>query len=685
MKRFFRDFARLIGRYRRGLFITLVALFGMWCLALVASYQLTTQTQLCDSCHYEEPFMESWLTSSHSDVDCHECHKPTTFGGKLNRGYDAIRATVRYWNGTHEKIPRAEIDDSNCLASGCHDQRLSDGSSDWIKNIQFNHDHHVGLEARGIKLHCSSCHSQIVQGSHMEVTGETCFLCHFKNLPRGEALAGCNCHSVPDDPVQHEGLEFRHSQYVTMNVGCADCHVDVVEGNGNVPKSVCRTCHTVRLDTYDDVEFTHRKHVDEHHVDCASCHEPVQHHDVNFARSLETTCSACHGGTHNPQRDVFMGIGAKGLEPFPSVMFKAQVGCDGCHREDPITTARSEPARAIQGSCVACHGLGFDDMLDEWGEMLERFFAQLDPLYQRADLSLAAAGDGAPDSAREGIEQARYNLDFLREGHGQHNMVYAKLIFLKVQEDLNAAIAALDSGWQVETPLPFYEDDLRGNCTQTCHINMREMQQVTYQDMTLTHFDHVYKHEMECTYCHDNSKVHGEVRTQRENCLTCHHTQETRDCTDCHGPQQKMIAGRVGFGIDETPAMMVDLECEDCHVDLHGENNRTATLTTCVDCHEEGYDEFVTEWQDDTQERVGELELSLAEFLQLMTTARPRGIPSADIAIAEHAKNEALQNLEVVRNDRSGGAHNPEAAEALLDVAAERIARARELVDDPAP
>ena len=42
---------------------------------------------------------------------------------------------------------------------------------------------------RGIKLRCTSCHSQIVQGQHMAVTATTCFLCHFKNQHFNEGLA----------------------------------------------------------------------------------------------------------------------------------------------------------------------------------------------------------------------------------------------------------------------------------------------------------------------------------------------------------------------------------------------------------------------------------------------------------------------------------------------------------------
>ncbi len=683
MSRFFRDIARLIGRYRRGLFATLMVMFGIACLLLLTSYNLSTRSDFCGKCHYEDPYVKSWQESSHSDVECHTCHMPGNFGEKLNRSAKAIGTAWRYLQGYHMKVPRAEIDDSICLQAGCHDARLIEGPVEFEKGILFDHAGHMGEDIRGIHLHCTSCHSQIVQGSHMEVTRDVCFLCHFKNLPRGEAVAGCNCHGAPEEIVIHDGFEFKHAQYLTLGVNCEECHISVADGEGNVPPEKCVSCHNARLEAYDDDVFMHRKHVEEHDINCQDCHEKIEHRDVKLVRSLETTCTGCHTGSHNPQRDLFMGIGAKGVEPYPSIMFKAQVGCDGCHQGASQNGSTGEKVATVAGeSCVMCHGQGFDRMLTDWKETVDDYMVRIAPLERAAEAAWRSASSARRSAAEEEHSRALFNLNFLRVGHGEHNLVYTKLILLSIQDDLNAVLEVLEPGRGTVTPLAFREDDLRGNCTKSCHANLRKSKSVEFEGMQLTHMDHVYKHNMECTYCHDNTESHGAVKLVRENCLGCHHTQENVDCEQCHASQTKMIAGAGGFHLEETPALMSDLSCDECHVDLHGDNNRAATLEACIDCHEEGYDEMVDEWQEMTTDQVNEVRAALKEIRPLLVSARARGISADSIREAEMLVTRSQSALDAVLLDKSGGVHNTDFAGMLLDSASGGVEEARQLLLD---
>lgn len=681
MSRFFRDLFRFLGRYRRGLFVTALAGFGFWCLLLLTSYQLSTRSEFCGSCHYEEPFIQSWKESSHSDVECHTCHLPGSFGAKLDRSAKAIGTAWRYIWGYHMKIPRAEIDDGTCLQAGCHETRWIEGPVEFEKGILFDHAGHMGENIRGIHLHCTSCHSQIVQGSHMEVTRDVCFLCHFKNLPQGEAVAGCNCHDAPEEQVIHEGFEFKHAQYLSLGVVCEECHVSVAEGEGNVPTKMCVSCHNARLEAYSDNEFMHRKHVEEHDINCSDCHEAIDHRDVKLVRSLETSCTSCHTGSHNPQRDIFMGIGAKGVEPYPSIMFKAQVGCDGCHLgSSPDGVMGGKVATAAGESCVMCHGRGFDKMLDDWSEMVDEYMTLIAPLERGATRAWRDASAVRQSAVEEAYTRAVYNLDFLRTGHGEHNLVYTKLILLAVQDDLKVVLDSLQPGGGARAALQFREDDLRGNCTKSCHANLRKTKYVSFEGMQMTHNDHVYKHNMECTYCHDNTSTHGEVKLARENCLGCHHTQENVMCERCHASQQRMISGLAGLGIEETPGVMAELSCDDCHVDLHGGNNRAATLETCVECHEEDYDEIVAEWQEMIGEQIEEVRAGLLKIRPLLISAKSRDIPDDSIRKAEKLINRSRSGLEAVLLDKSVGVHNSDFAELLLDSAAEGLKGAKGLL-----
>ena len=66
-------------------------------------------------------------------------------------------------------------------------ERLLEGEIQFGR-IRFDHRNHLFGERRGMKLRCTSCHSQIVQGNHLAVTPSTCFLCHFKDRPAGAPI-----------------------------------------------------------------------------------------------------------------------------------------------------------------------------------------------------------------------------------------------------------------------------------------------------------------------------------------------------------------------------------------------------------------------------------------------------------------------------------------------------------------
>ncbi|MEN3039698.1 MAG: NapC/NirT family cytochrome c, partial [Candidatus Kryptonium sp.] len=48
---------------------------------LAFSVEFTSRPSFCPTCHYMEPFYESWKASSHRDVTCVKCHFPPGFAG----------------------------------------------------------------------------------------------------------------------------------------------------------------------------------------------------------------------------------------------------------------------------------------------------------------------------------------------------------------------------------------------------------------------------------------------------------------------------------------------------------------------------------------------------------------------------------------------------------------------------
>lgn len=237
----------------------------------------------CKACHFMVPFYDKWKTSTHNDVPCLKCHdyKP------LN----AVAGQMRFLVGTYNPRPLTRVPDKNCLQGGCHDRRLIESKATITKwGITIDHKTHFEGTWWGIKLHCRSCHSDIVQGEHVVVNEYTCFLCHFKGITEGQALSGCStCHSAPKEDIVFQGKPFSHQKALDAGLTCDKCHVKVIEGTGDVPKDKCFFCHVERTEMYDDVEFVHEKHVTEKQLDCLLCHPRIKHGNIEMASEIPGT------------------------------------------------------------------------------------------------------------------------------------------------------------------------------------------------------------------------------------------------------------------------------------------------------------------------------------------------------------------------------------------------------------
>src|SRR3989337_233241 len=163
-----------------------VAGAGLW--------ELSSSPVLCNSCHIMKPYVEAWRTSKHNNVPCVQCHYPPGLRDTIWVKYQALSQVVKWATQTYSSKPFAEIEDGSCLRSGCHSDRLLTGKVTYKRRILFDHKPHLEGVRRGRQLRCTSCHSQIVVRTHIEVTDTTCFLCHFKGMKTRSELtpiAGC--------------------------------------------------------------------------------------------------------------------------------------------------------------------------------------------------------------------------------------------------------------------------------------------------------------------------------------------------------------------------------------------------------------------------------------------------------------------------------------------------------------
>jgi nitrate/TMAO reductase-like tetraheme cytochrome c subunit len=451
--------------------VLLIGVLGLAGSGAFAEYSM--QPDFCRSCHLMEPYYKAWHTSTHNKVPCTDCHFEPGLENTLKGKWEASSQAAKYITGTYGSKPHAQIHDSSCMRSGCHEKRLLEGKVNWtVKGvsggdvtIRFDHAPHLGQLRLGKQLRCVSCHSQIVQGEHLVVTLDTCFLCHMKNREHGrkeETLGGCRaCHDAPKEKIRLATGMFNHGDYLDRGVTCDNCHSDVIRGNGTVPRQMCWNCHNqpAQVAKYNEPGLLHEEHVNKHKVECSACHTQIEHFlnagakltDVKAGAaaaaahgSTDTnTCAQCHEQTHLGPADLYRGTGGRGVPDMPSPMFRAQVDCIACHkaqkRDANDAGVVGQTFVAVQDSCNYCHATKYDGVLDAWHRLIDGSLAKTEADVASATAE-ARAAQMSPEQRKQAdqlLADAAHNVRLVKLGHGVHNVNYATAVLSVARENCN--------------------------------------------------------------------------------------------------------------------------------------------------------------------------------------------------------------------------------------------------------
>jgi hypothetical protein len=241
---------------------------------------LLERPAICKSCHFITPYYNKWEQSTHRAVPCLKCHDY----GLLN----AFSGQLRYIAGTYNPRPLTNVPDRNCLVAGCHDRRLIESTAIFTKwNIAFDHKPHFNEGHGMMKLHCRSCHSDIVQGEHMKVSINVCFLCHLNDRNSVIKREDCTiCHTKRKHFLTYRGKSVDQEKCFGEDISCKDCHTSVRIGDGTVPQERCFFCHIDRKGKNRDIEFIHSRHVDKKQLDCFFCHQFVVHGNMKMSPNI---------------------------------------------------------------------------------------------------------------------------------------------------------------------------------------------------------------------------------------------------------------------------------------------------------------------------------------------------------------------------------------------------------------
>lgn len=612
--------------------------FGIYFVLLIvlvsASAEYTSRPSFCPTCHYMETFYQSWRTSAHNKVDCVECHFEPGVSGTIRGKLNGLVQIVNYISLSYKKRkPWAEIPDNTCTRSGCHETQGLQDTTYEFKGISFSHKNHLQELRRGKTLKCTSCHSQIVQGTHIEVTGSTCYNCHFKRSDDPEhkfdKLSDCKtCHNW-EGKTKEQMANFRydHTSVVESDISCLSCHTNTIAGNGEVGKERCFQCHfeNERLDKYDNTEEMHTTHISKHSVRCFVCHSPIDHKVQKLDPSSPPDCRSCHTDAHSQQVSLYTGENGFAVDKNPSIMYLNGINCRGCHIFHETDKRDIETFKAGESSCEKCHGRGYDNLIKQWETASAKRVAAITSIYKSVSFQVASSTSSRKPDAEDLLNQAYHNIRIVEVGKSVHNVQFADQLLLAGYNLMKKSLTVIGSSLS----LPAFESSAEfiPNECYNCHSGIQEISIRKY-DMKFSHNQHIVKNRIACSKCHSNAKQHGELIVSKENCNSCHHTKVNTDqeCQKCHGFQTQMYNGT--FLNRSQPDYMKSgaVACIDCHSDAVKIIKPTNQI--CLKCHDDSYREMGDEWKEDIKKLLKEADTEIKELKDVMLDSEQQALVS---------------------------------------------------------
>ncbi|MEO8514963.1 MAG: NapC/NirT family cytochrome c [Ignavibacteria bacterium] len=605
-------FFKKIRGYKRFLLFTGIYI-GLFLLLVAGSAEYTSRPAFCPTCHYMETFYQSWRTSAHNKVDCVECHFEPGLSGTVKGKLNGLVQIVSYVSQSYKKRkPWAEIPDNTCARSGCHEMQSMKDSTYNFKGVNFSHKNHLQEQRRGKTLKCTSCHSQVVQGSHIEVTETTCFTCHFKKSDDPEhkfdKLSDCKtCHSWENKTKeQMASYRYDHTGVVESKLACNDCHSNVVQGNGSVGKERCFQCHfeTERLEKFSDTKLMHETHIQKHSMKCFNCHSQIEHKVQKMDPTAPPDCQSCHTNSHSSQVNLYTGENGFGVEKTPSAMFLNGINCRGCHVFHEMDKMDITTSKSGGKACEKCHGKGYDKLVDQWKAGTTKRLITINSIYKTVIPIISRSSNNQKPQAEELLKQAEHNIRVVEIGKSVHNIQFAEKLLIGAYTLMKQALTLVGSA----SNLPEFrstEDFIPNEC-YSCHSGIQEIS-VKKFDMNFSHNKHIVEQKINCNKCHSNEQKHGALIVTKQSCNNCHHSENKSNdaCANCHKFQETVYNGSY-LGKNQPDYMKTGgAGCNDCHV--AADKVIKPDKKICLKCHEAGYDDQMDEWKADVKKLSSEL------------------------------------------------------------------------------
>lgn len=357
----------------------LILLFSVGFLGL----ETTSSSKFCASCHEMKPEYYTWKASSHSEVDCVNCHtgssKEDYAKAKANGLVQVYKKTTQTYTAPIQ-MPD-DIPDSAC--EKCHNMNNRDVTP--TGDIIIPHAKHMKENVACIQCHSGVAHGKIAERnvtfktdyekwdekvghsimsdrSFVQPKMEKCMSCHESR----EITTKCQaCHTTGMYPESHKKESFKNSTHPGIAKNeletCNDCHryMSEVEVKGFEKKSVytqflrnerlsnpkikaqdyakentfCQECHMKRPTSHIKGFVSLHGTIAKLDQDtCLGCHD-FQKTGKNKITNI--TCGSCHPSSHGNDFRVTHPIDIPENQKLNQTCYQChnKKACITCHKE----------------------------------------------------------------------------------------------------------------------------------------------------------------------------------------------------------------------------------------------------------------------------------------------------------------------------------------------------------------
>jgi nitrate/TMAO reductase-like tetraheme cytochrome c subunit len=346
----------------------------------------TSSSSFCSTCHEMKPEFYTWKASTHSEVDCVNCHIEP---GAENLAKDKANGLVQVFKketNTFTAPIQMPKDIPNSACERCHNMKTRQVTPSG--DIIIPHEKHL---TKGVK--CVSCHSGVAHGKIAErnVTFksdydkwddtlgksmmsdikfsspkmETCMDCH---EARDVSTACKTCHKTGEVPKSHKESSFKkgsHGKLAENDIKyCNKCHeymssTEIKDIGQDVPTSkqflsggkakpttisaqqyakentFCKECHTQRpVSHVKGFVNQHGSLAKQNQQRCLTCHDEKEN---GFNKTTNITCDTCHPAMHagmdyRASHPIKLAVNQKPVELCYSCHNRTK--CESCHKPD---------------------------------------------------------------------------------------------------------------------------------------------------------------------------------------------------------------------------------------------------------------------------------------------------------------------------------------------------------------